>query len=250
MRYNKFVAHKTDRGSISLTNNDNPDEGAGWEHIWSSGRIPPRFHASAEPNPSVAEWAQTIPAGGHVLDVGCGAGWHVLYLGRQGFKVAGMDISPSGIEQCRRLCAERRIEFDGRVSDMNKLPWPDNTFDAALSTSTIHHNLRAGIVEALGEIRRVLKPGGLLLVDLRSTERDFYQTLREQVAAGEIKEVELNTFVDDRPHSSNSDGFLPHHYSDEADARDLLRPFDLLKLFTEHETRKQWVAWARKPLSE
>jgi tellurite methyltransferase len=230
-----------------MTNDVNPDDRAGWEHIWSTNSAPPRFHASAAPNPSVADWAETIPAGGHVLDVGCGAGRHVLYLGGQGFKVAGMDISPTGVEQCRALCAERQIEFDGRVSDMNKLPWPDGTFDAVLSTATIHHNLRAGILESLGEIRRVLKPGGLLLVDLLSTERDFYQYLREQVAAGEIKEVEPNTFVDERPHSEDSDGFLPHHYSDEADVRDLLRSFDLIKLYKENDTRKQWVAWARKP---
>jgi SAM-dependent methyltransferase len=139
---------------------------------------------------------------------------------------------------------------------MIALPWPDATFDAALSTSTIHHHLRASIVQTLDEIRRVLKPGGLLLVDFPSTDRIDYQQLRSQVAAGQITEVEPNTFVDDRPDSDDPDGFLPHHFCDEADARDLLHGFDVLRLWTDPGTlesgffgRGRLVAWARKPLS-
>jgi SAM-dependent methyltransferase len=142
------------------------------------------------------------------------------------------------------------------VSDITTLPWADQTFDAALSTSTIHHNLRAGIVHSLDEIRRVLKPGGLLLVDFPSTDRNDYHRLREQVAAGETLEVEPNTFVDERPDSEDSDGFLPHHYCDEADARDLMQGFEILRLWIEqhvsHGTNRagKWVAFARKPVSD
>jgi SAM-dependent methyltransferase len=140
---------------------------------------------------------------------------------------------------------------------MTALPWADMTFDAALSTSTIHHHLRANIIQTLDEIRRVLKPGGLFLVDFPSTVRLDYQRLRSQVAAGQIAEVEPNTFVDERPDSEDPDGFLPHHYCDEADARDLLRAFELLRLWIDlpesassSSRAGQWIGWARKPLSD
>lgn len=241
-----------------MTDSSNSDERVGWELIWRSGDIPPRYRSFAAPNATVVEWAKTIPSGGFILDVGCGIGRHLLYLGERGFRVAGVDISPSGIRMAQEVCAQRLINFDGRVSDMTALPWADETFDAALSTSTIHHHLRTGIVQTLGEVRRVLKPGGLLLVDFPSTNRDDYQLLRSQVAAGEISEVEPDTFVDERPDSEDADGFLPHHYCDEADARDLLRGFDIIRLWDDtipsapgqgSGNRGKWVAWARRPVT-
>ncbi len=229
-------------------------ERAGWELIWRSGNIPPRYQSLAEPNPTVIEWADTLPSGAFVLDVGCGVGRHVVYLGGRGFRVAGVDISPSGIRITQEVCAERKIPVDARVSDMNALPWADNTFDGALSTSTIHHHLRVGIVETLGEIKRVLKPGGVLMADFLHTGTANYQHTREQAAAGKLTEVEPNTFIDQNPNSGEMDDeFLPHHFSDEADLRDLLSPFEIVKLLADLQDsnrgiRGRWVVWVRKPL--
>src|SRR5690349_12422497 len=114
---------------MSMTNPTNPDDRAGWELIWRSGDIPPRYRSLAAPNPSVVEWADGLAAGGFVLDIGCGVGRHLLYLSGRGFKVAGVDISPSSIQQSAALCAERGIDFEGHVGDMYDLPWPDATFD-------------------------------------------------------------------------------------------------------------------------
>lgn len=210
----------------------NPQTRGGWEEIWAREDIPSRFRSFAAPNESVAAWAETVPPGGAVLDVGCGVGRHVVYLGGRGFQIAGMDISPTGVRRAQEACAERGLAFDGQVADMTKLPWDDGTFDAALSTSTIHHHLRAGIVQALGEIRRVLKPGGLFLVDFPHTDTFVYKQLREQVAAAQVDEVEPNTFVDER-NENDPDGFLPHHFCDEADLRDLLREFEIINLWAD-----------------
>ncbi|MDZ4720874.1 MAG: class I SAM-dependent methyltransferase [Roseiflexaceae bacterium] len=221
----------------------------GWEPIWASNHIPGRYASFAVPNDSVVEWADSLPAGGHVLDLGCGVGRHVIYLGSRGFHMAGADISPTGVQQTQAVCAERGLTFDGQVCDMTALPWPNASFDAALSTSTIHHGLRTAIQHSIDEVWRVLKPGGLFLVDLPDTGRDDYQQLRAQAAAGQIHEVEPNTFVDERADSEDSDGYLPHHYCDEADVRDLLQSFTIERLWvTDHidGSHGKWVAWARK----
>jgi 2-polyprenyl-3-methyl-5-hydroxy-6-metoxy-1,4-benzoquinol methylase len=102
--------------------NSKPDERAGWELIWRSGDIPPVYRSFAAPNATVVDWADTVPPGGFVLDVGCGVGRHLIYLGERGFRVAGVDISPSGIGQAQEACAERQIAFEGHISDMNTLP--------------------------------------------------------------------------------------------------------------------------------
>ncbi|MBI1277822.1 MAG: methyltransferase domain-containing protein [Anaerolineaceae bacterium] len=237
----------------------NSEELAGWEPLFQNGFIPPRYQTLADPNDSVVEWADTLPSGASILDVGCGIGRHLIYLGGRGFKMAGMDISPSGVKTSQTVCAERNIDFDGRVSNMTALPWADMTFDAALSTSVISHNLRADIFKTLEEVRRVLKPGGLFLVDFPHKDTFSYQRVRKQAAAGEITEVEPDTFVDQSPEPDETDdAYLPHHFCDEADVRDLLRAFEIIRLWADLPepspqgnlpARGYWVAWTRKPLS-
>jgi len=81
--------------------------------------------------------------------------------------------------------------------------------------------------------------------------------MRTQVSAGLIAEVESNTFVDQQPGLEDTDdGFLPHHYCDEADLHDLLGSFEIIRLWASlreskdgQGTRGKWIASARKPLS-
>jgi SAM-dependent methyltransferase len=88
---------------------------------------------------------------------------------------AGVDLSPGGITIAHAALAERGLTFDGRVSDMTVLPWPEHTFGAALSTSTMHHQRRADVRRALGEVKRVLEPGGFFYVDFLSTDSSGYR---------------------------------------------------------------------------
>ena len=81
----------------------------------------------------------TIERRGLPRNLGATIAQDIYHLARRGFRLAGLDISPSAIKLAQEACAEQRIAFEGRVSDMCTIPWPDATFDAALSTSTIHH---------------------------------------------------------------------------------------------------------------
>jgi tellurite methyltransferase len=233
------------------------DERVGWELIWRHGDGHPRYGSYAAPDNAVTEWASALPEGGFVLDLGCGVGRHVVYLGGRGFRMAGIDISPTGIDLTNKACADRQISFEGHVTEMTTLPWADGVFDAALSISTIHHHRREGIIRTLGEVRRVLKPGGRLLLDFPCTDTLDYRQLRERAAAGKITEIEPNTFVDQRPDLDEmDDDFLPHHYCDEADLRDLLRSFEITRLWAALRPspdgagmKGKWVASVRRPMS-
>jgi tellurite methyltransferase len=228
----------------------------GWEPIWQLPEVPKRFSSFAAPNNTVKEWAGALPPGATILDVGCGVGRHCIFLGAQGFRMAGIDISPTGVARASAACSARGIRFEGRVGDMVGLPWSDSSFDAALSIATIHHHLRADVQKALDEVWRVLKPGGMFLVDFPNTNTLDYERMRAETTSGHQTEPECNTFVDVRPEPEDIDGYLPHHFCDEADLQDLLRRFAIERLWEDVRPARpqrgpgmvgKWVAWARKP---
>jgi ubiquinone/menaquinone biosynthesis C-methylase UbiE len=101
-----------------------------------------------------------------ILDVGCGTGEGLLLLRHRVKKglLAGLDISPRMIEVAgRKFSGQEGIDL--RVGDAEMLPWPDSSFDEAISTFTLHHFPHPD--RALVEIARVLRPGGhLFLADL------------------------------------------------------------------------------------
>ncbi len=111
-----------------------------------------------------------IVAGEHVLDVGCGTGVLTRLaaeaVGSSG-SVVGIDPSPGMIAVARgnKVKAASRAEF--RLAAIEALPFPDATFNLALSSFMLHH-LPPDVKRAgLREVHRVLKPGGrLLAVDI------------------------------------------------------------------------------------
>lgn len=103
-----------------------------------------------------------------VLDVACGAGRHANPLARAGFEVTGLDWSSGYLEAARRGPA-RYVR-----GDMRRLPF-SGEFDAALClwTSFGYFDRLADDRRALRSMRRALKPGGLLLLEVVEPPRAF-----------------------------------------------------------------------------
>jgi 2-polyprenyl-3-methyl-5-hydroxy-6-metoxy-1,4-benzoquinol methylase len=104
-------------------------------------------------------WAADALAGDRVLDAACGAGAGTELLARTGASVAGVDLSPAAIEAARRDFGEI-AEF--RVGELERLPFEDGRFDAVVCFEAIAHV--PAVAPVLDELRRVLRPAGLLLV--------------------------------------------------------------------------------------
>ncbi|MGH2544838.1 MAG: class I SAM-dependent DNA methyltransferase [Ardenticatenaceae bacterium] len=97
---------------------------------------------------------------GPICDVGCGPGHVARFLGECGAPVCGVDLSPGMIEQARRL--NPGIEFS--VSNMLVLDVEDEAWGGIAAFYSIIHIPREEVVAAVGELQRVLKPGGFLLL--------------------------------------------------------------------------------------
>lgn len=99
-----------------------------------------------------------LSKGMSVLDVACGAGEWLSVVSSQGGKVSGIDISARAIEVCRKGITEG--EFF--VGPAETLPFDDSVFDLVTCLGSLEHFLDQPM--ALREMRRVLRPGGRLLL--------------------------------------------------------------------------------------
>jgi SAM-dependent methyltransferase len=117
-------------------------------------------------------------AGRRILDAGCGSGPLFAALRDQGAIVTGFDKSAAMVELARRRLGD---DADLHVADLSgPLPFPDGTFDDVIASLVLHYLEDWG--PALAELRRVLKPGGRLLV---SVEHPFAITLMQREAGRE-----------------------------------------------------------------
>lgn len=104
-----------------------------------------------------------IRPSGRVLDLPCGTGRVAVPLSQRGFDVAGLDISEAVLAVARRAAPD----LDLRQGDMRELPWPDSSFDAVLNLWTAfgYFETQADDERVLGEVARVLRPGGVFVLD-------------------------------------------------------------------------------------
>lgn len=103
---------------------------------------------------------------GKVLDIGCGSGVYMEEFFAMGFDCHGIDISAEMVETCKKRL--RAAEFPDRVhlyqGEVEHLPFKDNEFDLVICIGVLGYLLRDE--KALVEIKRIVKPGGYLLVNL------------------------------------------------------------------------------------
>jgi SAM-dependent methyltransferase len=104
-----------------------------------------------------------------VLDCGCGMGFYLLALSRlRRLDLVGIDTDPIRLEQARRAAPAARLER----ADVARLPFDDRCFDRVLMTEVLEHV--DDDLGALREVRRVLRPGGILAVSVPNAGFPFW----------------------------------------------------------------------------
>jgi ubiquinone/menaquinone biosynthesis C-methylase UbiE len=154
---------------------------------------------------------------GRVLDLGCGAGRHLIYIAKQGFEAHGIDLSETGINSTKCRLKSQNLEAQIVKCHMNYLPYIDSCFDAVICLHTIYHQRLKGMQETISEIHRILKKKSFLLVNFLSKRTYRY---------GKGEKVEDNTFVD----QEGIEKGVPHHFTDEEEIRHLFKDFHIIKV--------------------
>ena len=150
---------------------------------------------------AMASAAFELRDGASVLDFGCGCGRTLLWLARQFPKVRwhGSDVDAESVEWCRESIPGGIFAVNGPLPP---LPFPDDSFDLIYGVSVFTHLSEEHQGAWLPELRRVLKPGGVLLLSFHS--RNVWQPLEDAGA------VERDGFVFRT--SAKLQGILPAWY--------------------------------------
>ncbi len=116
-------------------------------------------------------FAESIRARGPVADLGCGPGHVARYLHERGVRMVGIDLAHGMIDWARKRSPE--IEF--RVGDMRALEMGDGALAGIVAFYSLIHIGEPEMGSTLRELRRVLAPGGLLLVAFHIGEETVHR---------------------------------------------------------------------------
>ncbi len=98
-----------------------------------------------------------LAQGGRFLDLGCGTGATGAWLADHG-RLIGADVEPIALT----LLRERHPDVAGVAADASALPFADASFDAALCVTVLCHRSIASPADVVGELARVVRPGGVV----------------------------------------------------------------------------------------
>jgi SAM-dependent methyltransferase len=169
-----------------------PETGASpnfWEDMWSDGAFEARLRF-CDVDPLRPLFQRYSRRGAWMLEGGCGAGQYVSYYSALDLKVVGLDFARDSLRRLRdrqalKVCA----------GDVSALPFQSESFDLYYSGGVVEH-FEGGAHEALIEARRVLRPGGVLLISV-----PYHSPLRRLLAwtrRHEWKRVTASTAAEEK----------------------------------------------------
>jgi len=200
-----------------------------WEEYYSSlGELPDRLK---KPVPFVVESLCLFKDCNvrSVLDLGCGAGRHCVFLAKEGFNVVGIDFSKSSLEKAKDWVRKEKLgNVDLVCGTTTHLPFIANFFDAVISISVIHHAVKREIINAVREIHRVLRRKGLFIANLASVEDHRF---------GKGERIEEGTFKIKEEFEEREFEEL-HHFFTREEVSEMLADFTNLKVETINQHHK------------
>ncbi len=134
-----------------------------WDNAEQAGEVRQRVEAVIG---QLAQNGATPPQ--KVLDAGCGTGVYSLALAQAGFQSTGVDFSQSALNKAIQRAKELKLAASFEKMNLDKMLWyDDGSFEHALCAAVLHWSGQPE--NLLGELRRVLRPGGMLVITLWTT---------------------------------------------------------------------------------
>ncbi|MGC2191593.1 MAG: class I SAM-dependent methyltransferase [Candidatus Dormiibacterota bacterium] len=148
------------------------------------------WHLS-EPSPELREAVEDgwLPAEGTVLDVGCGLGTELGWMVERGHAGIGIDLSEVACTRAQAQYAKARF----MPADVRCLPFRDGSFEIALDRGCFHYLPLSDRLRYDSELRRVLKPGGRLLLRASLRAAGVRNDITEDVIRSTFADWEIHS---------------------------------------------------------
>lgn len=121
-----------------------------------------------------------------ILDLGCGAGVHTVFLAKEGFQTYATDISDNGLKVAEKRLKDNNLKAVLKNASMERQPFEDDFFDGVISFGVLYYNTADNYQKAVDEIYRILKKGGRAFV--------FSRTINDY-RFGKGEKIGENTFI-------------------------------------------------------
>jgi ubiquinone/menaquinone biosynthesis C-methylase UbiE len=150
-----------------------------------------------------------VDATDDVLDIGCGTGRITIPAARRARSVTGFDLTEAMIGQAAQKARDEGVQVRFEQGDMADLPFPDDSFDVVVSMLALMHVPPADHPRVFSEVRRVLRPGGRLVIGVKNAVFERFSSA-DRFAAVDITDVENKELVFTET-SENSELRAPWH---------------------------------------
>lgn len=143
--------------------------------IWNQRYAGDEYHFGTEPNAFLVSQRARLMPGTDCLAVADGEGRNGVWLAEQGLNVLSLDSSSVAVDKARLLAQRRGVALEVVLGDLLEWDWPENRFDsvAAIFIQFAPPGLRE---QLFTDVKRCLKPGGLLLLQGYTPRQLEYRT--------------------------------------------------------------------------
>src|SRR5882724_12659088 len=141
------------------------------------------------PNENVIAWQTGGWVHGDVLDVGCGLGDNAVYLAKNGYKVTGLDISPTALITAERRAKDAGVDVKFAVADSTKLDGYTDAFDTVIDSGLFHSLDDDGRRSYTAAVHRATRPDATLLLSCFSDANPVGKEPRPAVSKETLRDV-------------------------------------------------------------
>jgi ubiquinone/menaquinone biosynthesis C-methylase UbiE len=175
-----------------------------------------------------------------VLDCGAGGDNPPLALFYQyGYSTCGIDIQQEAVAKADRFCKQNRMALNIILGDMRHIPMAGDSVSSVYSFNAVFFMTKPDIAVAMHEMERVLRPGGLLYVNFKSTDEPYRRPFCESAYARRLLGSENWSYYAD----NEADAYFAHFV--------ILRKAKLVedKLVHEHRLHQVYIEYTARKLS-